>query len=82
MAQARNGLVTPLPSMAEHRQAAPGAGRDALELQADVLSLIDETLIRKESVDNSRAVTAATRTEDRLAARLRRSVMFADVTRP
>jgi hypothetical protein len=60
-----------------HRRAVPDT--DLLELQADVLALVDETLISTGSADKGRPVT--TRREDHLGERLRRSVMFSDVRR-
>jgi hypothetical protein len=60
-------------------QEAPDADRALLELQTDVLALVDETLIRSESVDNGKTVTPTTRREDKLGRRLRRSMMFAVV---
>jgi len=66
--------VTEAPS-----QEATDAERALLELQVqvDVLALIDENLIRSESVGNGKTVT--TRHEDKLGRRLRRSMMFAVV---
>lgn len=78
MTDIRNGHSTPLPLMAWHPQGASGTERTLLELHADVLTLVDETLIRTGSADNCRTVAPATRREDRLGQRLRRSVMFAD----
>jgi hypothetical protein len=54
--------------------------RVLLELQADVLALVDETLIRSESVDARKIVTPTTR-RDPVGARLRRSVVFGVVKR-
>ena len=69
-----NGHSVPGP-----RHAAPYAGRTPLELEADVLALVDETVIRTEISVNSGTVTLLRRQDD-LGARLSRSAMFADVT--
>ncbi len=79
MTHTMNGHSVPRPVMEGPRQEAPDTERAQLELQADVLALVDETLIRTESVDNGKTVTPTTRREDNLGRRLRRSVMFADV---
>jgi hypothetical protein len=78
MTHTTNGRSVPHRVMEGPRQEAPGTERARPEPQADALALVDETLIRIESVDNGKTVPPATRREDRLGRRLRRSVMFAD----
>ena len=79
MTHLKNGYAAGLPLVAGHRQEAPNTERALDELQAEVLALVDETLIRSESVDNRKTVTPTTRRRDHLGARLRRSARFAEV---
>ena len=81
MTDTTNGHSVPRHVMEGPRRQAPDTERAPLELQADEPALVDETLIRTESVDNGRTVTPTTRREDNLGRRLRLSVMFADVRR-
>jgi len=74
-----NGHSVPRPVMDSPAQEASDTERDELELQADLLALVDETLIRSEPVDSGRTVTPTKRREDKLGKRLRLSAMFADV---
>lgn len=82
MTHPTNGHSTLLPLTDKRREQAPDIENLILETQADVDALVDENRIRTDWVHNGGPETSTTGHDDRLGARLRRSIMFSEVPRP
>src|SRR5689334_7287012 len=74
MTDVRNGHSAPFPPGTGHRQEDSDSERALLESEAEVLTLVDETLSRTESKAKDGSVRPAPRGEDPLGSRVRRSV--------